>query len=111
MPSVSLTKVALLTAILGISLLLFLSQTLEPQVIKISGIKGNMLEQGVRVRGNITSFKPYHNFAVFDLQDETGKISVVVYSLKENLSGNVEVTGKVKEYYGEIEIEASKIKK
>lgn len=109
----SLTKLALFTAILGISVLLFLSNSLEPKLIKISEINDNMLEQYVKVQGNIISLKSYGDMAILSLEDETGKISVVVYNLKENLSlsGKIEIIGKIKEYKGELEIEASKINK
>ncbi len=106
----SLTKFAFLTAIFGTALLLFLSQSLEPKLVRISDIDENMLERDVKVQGSITSVKSYENLAVFTLQDGSGKIPVVVYNPKENLSGNAEVIGKVKEYYSKLEIEASKIK-
>lgn len=109
----SLTKSALFTAILGIALLLFLSQTLEPKVIKISEIDYNLLEQYAKVQGNVVSIKTYGDMAVLSLEDETGKISAVVYNLNENLSigGKVEIIGKIKEYQNKLEIEASKINK
>lgn len=106
----SLIKLAFLTAILGISLLLFLSNSLEPAVMKISDINDNMLKQYVKINGNITSFKTYENLAVFSLEDESGNIPVVIYNLKGNLTGSVEVIGMVKEYKGKLEVEASKIK-
>lgn len=108
-----LTKFALFTAVLGTAMLLFLSQTLEPKVIKISEINDNMLEQYVKVQGNVVSLKSYGNMAVLSLEDETGEISAVAYSLKENLNlgGNLEIIGKIKEYNGKLEIEASKINK
>jgi RecJ-like exonuclease len=104
----SLTKFALFTAILGTALLLFLSQGIEPKLVKISEIDENMLEQNVKVQGTVISIKQYESIIVFDLQDESGQIPVVAYAM-ENLSGNAEVIGRVKEYYGKLEIEASKI--
>lgn len=106
----SLTKLAFLTAVLGISLLLFLSNSLEPRLVKISDINDNLLEQHVKIQGNVTSFKTYGNFVVFSLEDESGNIPVIVYNLEGNLTGRVEIIGKVKEYKGKLEIEANKIK-
>lgn len=106
----SLTKLAFLTAVLGISLLLFLSNSLEPRLVRISDINDNLLEQHVKIQGNITSFKTYGNLAVFSLEDEGGNIPIVAYNLKGNLTGRVEIVGKVKEYKGKLEVEASKIR-
>ncbi len=108
-----LTRVALFTAILGTALLLFLSQTLEPKLIKISEINDDVLEQNVKVQGNVASLKKYGNMAIISLEDETEKINVVVYNLKENISfsGKIQVIGKIKEYNNELEIEANKINK
>ena len=108
----TITKTALITAILGTAVLLFLSQNLEPETIKISKINSQMLEQQARVEGKITSQKSYETLATFVLGDETGEITVVAYNLdkNQNLTGkSAIVIGRIKEYKGKLEIEATKI--
>jgi RecJ-like exonuclease len=100
----------LITAILGTAVLLLLSKTLEPRPVKISEIDDRFLEQYVRVQGNVSSLKLYEGMVVASLEDETGKIQFIAYNLKENLTGIVQITGKIKEYHGRLEIEASRIK-
>lgn len=107
-----LTKTALITAILGTAVLLFLSQNLEPETIKISEINSKMLEQQARIEGKIASLKTYETLATFVLADETGEMTVVAYNLgiNQNLTGkSAIVIGRIKEYKGKLEIEATKI--
>jgi len=103
-----LTKLALLTALAGTILLIILSKSLEPKEISISEINEKMIDEYVKISGNVTSAKTYSSLTVFTLKDETDEIKVASYK-EFNISGNVEVIGKVQEYKGILEIEAEKI--
>lgn len=107
----NLEKLSLLISLLGIILLIFLSQTLEPKQIKISEISSKMLEGYVKIQGNLTSIKNLDNMQILKVEDETEGISVIVFE-KINLSNGmqIEVIGKVTRYKGSLEIEAQKIK-
>jgi len=110
----SLLKVALASAIIGTALLIFLSAKLEPPLISISEIDVRKIDNFVKISGKITDVKDTQSLIIFDVEDESGRIKVILYKNKETINLNkgmkVEIIGKVKEYEGEIEIEASSIK-
>lgn len=104
-------KIALTTALIGLFSLIILSQFIEPQVIEISSINENMIEQQVMIYGNITSIKNFDNMkllTVQSLQDDS-KIIVVIFKNADVEKGIAQIKGKVKEYQGSIEIEANEI--
>ena len=103
-----LTKIALITALLGILVLVFLSNVLEPRSLDISQITGKMIDNYVQISGEVTEIKNYDDFTVFSINDNTGKIKVIAYE-NLNLSGEVTLTGKVTSYKSMLEIEAEKI--
>jgi len=105
----SLTKYALITFLIGLLVLFIISQNLEPKLIKISDINSQMTDNYVKVQGNIIKIKNYDTFSIITLNDSTESISVLV-NQNISLSENIEVIGKVKEYRGSLEIEASQIK-
>ena len=105
-----LTKLALITALIGIIILIFLSNSLEPKLIKISDINGKMFDQTVKVSGEITKIKTYDSFTLLILNDKTENITVISYQkLNLSISDKIKVTGKIVEYKGFLEIEADKI--
>jgi RecJ-like exonuclease len=112
-----LERVALITALLGTLLLVFLSQELEPKPTEISEISHNMLEQWVKVNGIIVRVKETNGLIIIDLvsNNERDSITIIAYKNKAQIGSiekglQVEVIGKVIEYYGKLEIEATKIK-
>ena len=103
-----LEKLALITALIGIIILIFLSSTLEPKTIKISEINGKMIDQTVKFSGDITKIKTYGQFTLMNVKDKTGEITVISYE-NLNLSGEIEIIGKITSWKGMLEIEADKI--
>ena len=103
-----LTKLALLTALAGTVLLIILSKSLEPKQTSISDISEKMIDEYVKISGEATNAKASSSSTVFTVNDGTDKIKVIAYK-DLNISGNVEVIGKVQEYKGILEIEAEKI--
>lgn len=111
----ALLKFALISALIGTALLLFLSTKLEPRLISIEEIDAGKIDNFVKIAGNVTNIKDIENLLIIDVKDKSDTIKVVVYkSSKEtidlNIEMQVEVIGKVTEYKGELEIEASSIK-
>jgi len=104
-----LTKLALLTFLVGLIALFFISSNLEPKLIKISDISGKMMDNYVRIQGEVIKSKASEGFTILTLDDSTDSISVITYQ-KLNVSGNIEVIGKIKEYKGSLEIEATDIR-
>lgn len=109
-----LEKLALITSLIGVAALLFLSQQLEPKLVKISDINENLLGDNVRVRGNITEIKENGGILMYSLQDNNLSITIIVYNNKQEVpiekEKRVEVSGRVKEFLNKIEIEADTIK-
>jgi RecJ-like exonuclease len=106
----NLTKLALLTFFIGLIALIFLSSSLSPKQLKISEISGKMLDEYVQIAGEVVKVKNYDSSVVFDMQDDTDKISVISYkNISITNKTDIEVIGKVKVYKGRLELEAQKI--
>ncbi len=106
----SLLKFSLITALIGIYLIIILANTLEPSIIKISDINENMVDEWVRIKGNVTNQKNIDGLTILTLYDGTAGIHVVMYKKIENFENSeVIILGKIIEYKGEIEVEINKI--
>lgn len=107
-----LFKISCLLLFIGLSLLIFLSSSLEPEIIKISEINKKRLDEYVKIRGEVSELKIINTntgkITIFKISDETGKITVLFYK-EINLSKEVEVLGKV-DYKENLQIHAKKIK-
>ena len=108
----TLLKTALIISILGILLLLFLVNTIQPTKIKIKDINDNLLNQKVEIRGQIQGIKTYKesNFQIITINDSTDKIDVLIDN-PINITKNqtVTVTGRVSIYKENLQIQAEKI--
>ena len=109
-------KIALVASLIGILILLFISQTIEPKLVVISNITQENLNQQVKISGKITSLKEYNNqtFQILEFQDETGTIEVTANANKGlkneiNLSRNYELVGKITEYNNTLQISINKL--
>lgn len=105
-----LQAIALITAIMGIIAIIFLSNTLEPRERNISEINNRMIGEHVKVMGDISKIKQ-SKITSFTIKDNSSDIYAFSYD-KINLSeGKYRVIGKVNEYHGILEIEISKMEK
>jgi len=105
----SLTKYALITFLIGIIALYFLSQNLEPKLIKISDISEKMMDNYVKIQGNVIKVKNYDTIDSITVNDSTEIIDVIAPKSNITKGSRIEVIGKVNEYKGVLEIEAEKI--
>ena len=107
----ALLKLSLIIALLGTFALLLLSQNIEPDTTKISGINENMLDEWVRISGKVVQEKNYASLKIITVSDETASINCVLRQ-NENISlgSSIDITGKVIEYRGELEIETADIR-
>ena len=108
-------KIALAAALLGTLALLFLSQALEPKAIMIKEINEKMLEQSVRVRGEVTKIEVKSGLLIIELMQENETIEMIIYKSQTKLieigeGSLIEVTGKIISYYGKLQIEAERIR-
>lgn len=103
----TLLKLSFLTSIIGIAALYFIMQ---PSEIKIGDINRNYIGKTVKVLGEISSryeSKDGHIFLKF--ADSSGQIDVVIFKnskVEKNLEvgQKIEISGKVDEYKGQLEI-------
>lgn len=110
-------KILLTLSLLGILLLLAVSQFIEPRSIsEISDITRSSLNQRVMIKGNITGIRAYNNntFFVFKVSDKTGNITAVAnsdFNLKEKIDASQDylLTGKVQEYNKTLQLSIEKI--
>jgi RecJ-like exonuclease len=103
-------KPALITTIIGIILLMLLSFNLEPGIKKISEISDSDLGNFVKVYGKIENVKQTDTLTIIKVADGNISINVIADNAQFEVNSSVEVIGKVTEYKGTLEIEASRIK-
>ena len=109
----NLLKVALICGLIGIFIILILSNNLEPSSTKISDISSSFVDQTVKIQGELSSIKITSSVVMLDIKDDTGVIKVVSFDqdiLDLNKGETVEIIGDVTEYKGVLEIEAKSIK-
>jgi len=106
----SLLKLSLITTIIGIYLIIILANTLEPNITKILDINEKMIDEWVKIEGNVTSQKSIGELTILTVYDGTAGIHAIMYKEIENFEGSeVVVLGKIIEYKGELEIQIEKI--
>lgn len=109
----NLLKVALICSIIGILIILFLSERIRSSYLDINNVSYSLIDQDVRVKGRISSFRDLPSTFLINLKDDTGMITVIAFK-KENVTlkeGNiVEVYGAVTEYKNQLELEAKQIR-
>ena len=113
---ISLLQITFIISLIGIFLLLTISNLLQPNVISIDQITNKQLNKQIKISGQITNIKTYDksNFQVITIQDKTGKIKATLnnpINITKNPNTTLEITGKVSEYKGELQIQANKILK
>ena len=111
-------RIALIIAVLGLSGMMVLSDKITPQEIKIKDLNKGMLDEDVTVVGLIEKIdkSPRSNTYFLQVRDGTGKTTVVVFDTaaldikNDNLTlmsfanHRVKITGKVKQYNGNMEL-------
>ncbi|MCX6741768.1 MAG: OB-fold nucleic acid binding domain-containing protein [Candidatus Pacearchaeota archaeon] len=116
MKTKNLLKLSLIISIFGIFLILFLANNLEPNFSDISNITQKELDNYVKIKGEIIDTQEIflndsEYLELFTIKDGSGSIEGV-FRKRMSLQTNqqVEILGKVSDYKGAIQIEASKIK-
>lgn len=105
-------KIALVFCIVGVFIVLVISQGV-PDYVNISNVSYHSMDQDVRVKGRIASFRDLPSTLLINLKDNTGMITVIAFK-KENVTlkeGDIiEVYGTVTEYKNQLELEAKQIR-
>ncbi len=107
-----LLKISLSISLIGILFLLFLSNNLSPKQINIKDINNKLLNQKVKVQGQVFNIRTYEdsNFQIISIKDTTGKIDTTLNN-PINITNNqtIIVIGIIKEYNKTLQIQAEKI--
>jgi DNA/RNA endonuclease YhcR with UshA esterase domain len=110
--SINLLKISLTISLIGILLLLLISNILEPKLLQIKDIKENLIDKNVKLEGKISNIQAYKesDFQIISIKDKTGKIDVTLDKIINlNINQTIIVIGKVTLYKGFLEIQANKI--
>ena len=102
-----ITQISFSIFIIGLLLLLIIWNLQKPREIKINEMQ-NFKDKQIKIKGELISSKKYEDFQVITIQDSTGKTKGIFYSVI-TLPNEIEITGLVKEYNNELEIEITKI--
>ncbi len=108
-----LLKLSLTFSLLGILLILFISENDTLPTSKISDISNKQIDSIVKIKGTIEHLTELENLVLFTLKDETGKINIILFTdtiLNIKQEQEVEIIGKIIEYKNTIEIMADQIK-
>ena len=109
----NLLKVALICSIIGVFIIFIFADRLEPSLMNISDISDSMIDQSVKIQGEIVAVRNTPSVSILDVEDDGGSIKVVAFDDENSgLSKGqfVEVFGDIQDYEGLLEIEAKKIK-
>lgn len=108
-----LLELALFCSIIGIFIILIISERIEADVINIGKINSSLNEKEVKILGEISKVRETPGLFILEVKDQNNSIKTIVFkedNLKLKKGDMIEVTGEVKEYKGETEIDASEIK-
>ena len=106
-----LLKISFTISLLGIFLLLLLSNILEPQLININELSTKDIDKNIKVQGEITKIRNINkDFQILTISDQTGKIDITLNTNKQfKKNQNLIVTGRVSQYKNNLQIEANKV--
>ncbi len=108
----NLLKIALISSLFGVLLILFISEKTDLSMSNIANITNSSIDQKVKIKGYITSLAETPGLYILNVRDNTGEITTIIFKEEKiNLSKNdlIEVEGKVSKYKDKIEIIADLI--
>ena len=108
-------KISLTISLIGIIILLILTNLIEPKLTKIKDITIKQLNKKVKIFGKIENIKNYEtktneNFQVLTISDETDYIETILNKdLNVKKDQKIIVIGRVMIYKDKLQIQAEKI--
>lgn len=113
MEKTTILNISLTASLLGILLLLFISENLAAKQITVSSITRNYIDKDVVLVGSIFSINKRGDLTLLKIKDNTGKIDVVVFKSRDlslSYGDEIEVYGEVALYNDKLEIIAKSIR-
>ena len=108
----TLEKISLIISIIGILIVLIISETYNLKTISISLIDESFIDKSVKVEGYITEVRSAKEIIVFNLKDSSDEIKVIIfdnYDLPLFKGQKISVIGKIQQYKGDLEIIADEV--
>ncbi|MBS3168226.1 OB-fold nucleic acid binding domain-containing protein [Candidatus Woesearchaeota archaeon] len=105
-------KLSLICTILGIILLVIISDKIELPSSEISSISEKEIGKNIKVIGKVNRVTEKNTITIIDLEDKTGIIQIVAFkpeNLKLKKGGLIQVRGKVSLYESSTQIYADSI--
>ncbi|HLC58806.1 MAG TPA: OB-fold nucleic acid binding domain-containing protein [Candidatus Nanoarchaeia archaeon] len=106
-------KLCVFTTILGLILLVIISNKLEAPTKEISQISKKDINKSAKITGFVKKIMIKTTVATITLEDKTGTIQVVMFkpeNLKIKTGSLVEIEGKISLYEDQIQVYAEKVK-
>ena len=105
-----ITKLTLSVSLIGVVVLLILTNTIQIQEINIQDINLNHLNKKLTTEGIITKTNNYENFQILTITKDSYSIEILL-DKKTNLTNeNIKVTGRLEKYKDRLQIRADEIK-
>tara|TARA_Y100000310_G_scaffold343563_2_gene451818 strand:+ start:469 stop:816 length:348 start_codon:yes stop_codon:yes gene_type:complete len=104
--------ISLIFSLLGVLIILYLSENTLPPFYQISEIDESLLDQTIFTTGEISLIKETNGLFIFILKGNNSKILVIATKEQElqlDKNKKVNLIGKVLKYRGELEIKAEEI--
>lgn len=106
-----LIKIAIICSLIGILIILLITEFTVIPLVKISEINKDLLNKEVKVQGKIISIKETPGLYIFTVEDDS-IIKAVMFKeelLQISKGDSVEIQGRVIEYKKELEIQINKL--
>ena len=108
----TLLRIALITSLFGILILLIILDKIDVSDSNIDAINETFLDRHVKIKGEIIGIAETPGLYIINIKDDTGSMGVIVFKedkLELEKGNIVEIEGQVTEYQGKMEIIAKKI--
>lgn len=107
-----LLRVSIIFSLIGILILFYLTENIEPRTYDINSIGKDNIDNVIKIKGEIGSFTETPGLYLISLKDDTGMITVVIFKdedlrLFDGLK--LEIIGEVVEYQNTMEVIAKEI--
>lgn len=109
----TLLKVSLACSLVGILIIIILSEKMAVPELDIGSISDSLVDKQVKIKGEIIGIRENPGIVILNIKDRSGSIKTVAFKedgLNLNRGNLVEVTGKVKKFEEEVELEADFIR-
>ena len=108
-----LLKLALISSLTGVLLIIIISNSIEIKEYKINEITEKELEKEVKIKGTINRITETPGLMIINIKDETGTITAIIFkeeSLNFTKNQEIELQGKVRKYKEKLEIVVNELK-